>query len=689
MMNIVALSKEKGSSYTEHSSVVTLDSASILKIAISREDIKSFSRVNNDLIVELNDHEKITIKNFFTVGANGQHSDLVLEDPHDGTLWWLENPGTDAAAYTSIDSLAEVGTQTTANEHIGAWTIAGAALLGIGAMLLGASKSDHRHSDNDDSDSESGSKTTTTTGNTAVNGETGDTTAPTEPSGVQLSDDGKTITGKGEAGTTITVTDASGKELGTGTVGAAGTFSVTLTTPQTNGQTLSVVLTDTAGNASDPANVTAKDTTAPTEPSGIQLSDDGKTVTGKGEAGSTVTVKDGEGKELGHATVGSDGNFSVTLPTAQTNGQTLSITSADAAGNTSSAATITAPATDTKAPTEPSGIQLSDDGKTISGKGEAGTTISVKDGEGKELGHATVGSDGTFSVILPTAQTNGQILSVTSTDAAGNTSPATTITARATDTTAPTEPSGVQLSDDGKTITGKGEAGSTVTVTDASGKELGTGAVGADGTFSVTLTTLQTNGQILSVVLTDTAGNTSVPASVTAKDTTVPAEPSGAQLSDDGKTITGKGEAGSTVTVKDAEGNTLVSATVGSDGTFTITLPTAQTNGQTLSVTSTDAAGNTSSAATITAPDTMAPTEPSGIQLSDDGKTITGKGEAGSTVTVKDGEGKELGHATVGSDGTFSVTLPTAQTNGQTLSVTSTDAAGNTSSAATISAPDT
>uniref|UniRef100_UPI001F4E4AC8 Ig-like domain-containing protein n=1 Tax=Rosenbergiella nectarea TaxID=988801 RepID=UPI001F4E4AC8 len=71
-----------------------------------------------------------------------------------------------------------------------------------------------------------------------------------------------------------------------------------------------------------------------------------------------------------------------------------------------------------------------------------------------------------------------------------------------------------------------------------------------------------------------------------------------------------------------AEGNTLGSATVGSDGTFSVTLSTAQTNGQTLSVTSADAVGNTSSATTITAPDTMAPTEPSGIQLSDDGKTI-------------------------------------------------------------------
>ncbi|WP_241597783.1 Ig-like domain-containing protein, partial [Rosenbergiella epipactidis] len=146
-------------------------------------------------------------------------------------------------------------------------------------------------------------------------------------------------------------------------------------------------------------------------------------------------------------------------------------------------------------------------------------------------------------------------------------------------------------------------------------------------------------------------GNTSAAATITAPDTTAPAEPSGVQLSDDGKTISGKGEAGSTVAIKDAEGNTIGEATVAADGSFTATLDPAQTNGETLSVTATDATGNTSAAATITAPDTTAPAEPSGVQLSDDGKTISGKGEAGSTVAIKDAEGNTIGNATVAADG--------------------------------------
>ncbi|WP_241630291.1 beta strand repeat-containing protein, partial [Rosenbergiella nectarea] len=126
------------------------------------------------------------------------------------------------------------------------------------------------------------------------------------------------------------------------------------------------------------------------------------------------------------------------------------------------------------------------------------------------------------------------------------------------------------------------------------------------------------------------------------------------------------------------------------DGSFTLNLPSAQTNGQTLSVTATDAAGNTSQPATITAPivDTTPPAEPTAT-LSDDGTTITGQAEAGSTITVKDAQGNTLGSEKADDTGSFSIKLTAAQTNGQTLSVTATDAAGNTSQPATVLAQDT
>ena len=202
--------------------------------------------------------------------------------------------------------------------------------------------------------------------------------------------------------------------------------------------------------------------------------------------------------------------------------------------------------------------------------------------------------------------------------------------------TAPDAPTNLAVSDDGLALTGKGETGSTVIVKDAAGLQIGAGVVDADGNFSIILDSAQTNGQTLNVTLTDKAGNVSQVGSVVAGDTTAPDAPTGLGVSADGLTLTGKGEVGSTVIVKDAAGNVIGSGPVGADGSFEITLDPAQTNGETLAVTQTDAAGNISAGGSVVAGDTTAPTSPTDLAVSPDGLSLTGKGEAGSTVTVKD-----------------------------------------------------
>ena len=91
------------------------------------------------------------------------------------------------------------------------------------------------------------------------------------------------------------------------------------------------------------------------------------------------------------------------------------------------------------------------------------------------------------------------------TNAGGLTSPSISVIAG--DTTAPDAPTNLAVSDDGLVLSGKGEPGSTVTIKDPAGNVIGTGAVSADGTFSITLETAQTNGETLGVTLTDKAGN--------------------------------------------------------------------------------------------------------------------------------------------------------------------------------------
>ncbi|MCP5688184.1 Ig-like domain-containing protein, partial [Klebsiella pneumoniae] len=86
---------------------------------------------------------------------------------------------------------------------------------------------------------------------------------------------------------------------------------------------------------------------------------------------------------------------------------------------------------------------------------------------GTVLGTATVGSNGLFVVSLAAAQIDNQALTVTLTDATGNTSTGTALTAP--DLTPPALASNLVISADGSTLTGSGEPGATVTVRSSTG----------------------------------------------------------------------------------------------------------------------------------------------------------------------------------------------------------------------------
>src|SRR5690606_10608917 len=101
--------------------------------------------------------------------------------------------------------------------------------------------------------------------------------------------------------------------------------------------------------------------------------------------------------------------------------------------------------------------------------------------------------------------------------------------------------------------------------------------------------------------------------------------------------------------------------------------------GEDLTVTLTDAAGNESGPTPTEAPDLTAPDAPTADVDDATGTIVTGTGEPGATVTVYGPDGTTvLGTDTVQPGGTYSVTIP-AQTNGEDLTVTLTDAAGNES----------
>ncbi|MCU7257819.1 Ig-like domain-containing protein, partial [Pseudomonas aeruginosa] len=518
-----------------------------------------------------------------------------------------------------------------------------------------------------------------------------DTTAPTVPTVNPVSSEDKTVTGKAEPNSTVTVTFPDGTTA-SGTTDADGNYTIDIPANEDlkGGETLPVTATDKDGNKSEPATTTVTDTTAPEAPTVNPVTSDDTQITGKAEPNSTVTVTFPDGNTAS-GTTDADGNYVINIPSSEDlkGGETLPVTSTDKAGNTSEPATTVV--TDTTAPTVPSVNPVTSDDTQITGKAEPNSTVTVTFPDGTTA-TGTTDADGNYTIDVPANEDlkGGETLPVTATDKDGNKSePATTVV---TDTTAPTVPSVNPVTSDDTQITGKAEPGSTVTVTFPDGNTA-TGTTDADGNYVINIPSGEDlkGGETLPVTATDKDGNKSEPATTVVTDTTAPTVPTVNPVTSDDKTITGKAEPGSTVTVTFPDGNT-ASGTTDEDGNYTITIPTNEDlkGGETLPVTSTDKDGNQSEPATTVVTDTTAPTAPSVNPVTSDDTQITGKAEPGSTVTVTFPDGTKAS-GTTDADGNYVIDIPANEDlkGGETLPVTSTDKSGNQSGETTATVTDT
>ncbi|MGG3480558.1 Ig-like domain-containing protein [Peribacillus frigoritolerans] len=164
------------------------------------------------------------------------------------------------------------------------------------------------------------------------------------------------------------------------------------------------------------------DNVKPSKPTVYKVDNNDKVLTGKAEASSNVTVKNGS-KVLGSAKATSKGTFSIKIP-VQKAGTKLTVTVKDSAGNVSSSVSVTV--ADVVAPSRPTVNKVDDNDKVVKGKAEANSTVTVKVGS-KSIGSAKASSKGIYSVNIK-AQKKGTTLSITAKDKAGNTSSKRTIT---------------------------------------------------------------------------------------------------------------------------------------------------------------------------------------------------------------------------------------------------------------------
>ncbi|UCJ17666.1 BapA prefix-like domain-containing protein [Pseudomonas sp. MM211] len=473
---------------------------------------------------------------------------------------------------------------------------------------------------------------------------------------------GSLLSGTAEPGSTITVSLPDGSQQTT-TTATDGTWALSPATPLSNGSTVSVIATDAAGNPSPAASQTI-DTTLPPRPT-IDPSN-GSQFSGTATAGASVVLT-GPGGSIGQTTADSNGNWTISVSPQLANNTSVSATVV--ANGLSSAPAITV--TDSVAPLAPT--LLPSNGSLLSGSAEAGSTVTLTGPGGVSIGQATANAQGvwTFQPAPPVA--NGTLVSATARDAAGNQSPAVSTTI---DNTAPQIPT-VQPSN-GTLLTGTAEAGSTVIISDASGRVIGQVMADSGGNWTLAPSPALADNATINVVARDAAGNSSAPAGIV-----IDAAPPSAPIIEpsNGIVLRGSAEPGSKIILRDADGNVIAETTAAANGAWSTTLTAQLPNGTQVIAVATDVTGNASPPASITV-DGLAPAAPT-ITPSN-GSQLSGSAEAGSTVILTGPGGVIIGQVTAGASGIWTFTPTNALANGTQVSVVARDAAGNTSPTSSV-----
>ncbi|MEB5373625.1 Ig-like domain-containing protein, partial [Pseudomonas aeruginosa] len=636
--------------------ILKLSQSSNVALDVAPESVAGYSKSGSDLIVQLKTGESVRIANFYAEGQPS--SQLFLADKDKLVAVDLPPVAADGplmAGYIPQESLA--GFESLTGAGVLGGMSAGTALL-VGAAAIGA-----------------GVAISNSSGGGGGGGSSvpPDTTPPKAASGLKIAPDGSSISGQAEAGASVGIdTNGDGKPDLTVIADANGNFTAPLNPPLTNGQTVTVVVTDPAGNASPPAQVTAPDTTAPAPATDVQVAPDGSSVTGKAEPGSTVGVDtDGDGQPDTTVVVGPGGSFEVPLNPPLTNGETVTVIVTDPAGNNSTPVTVEAP--DTTAPAPATDVQVAPDGSSVTGNAEPGATVGVDtDGDGQPDTTVVVGPGGSFEVPLNPPLTNGETVTVIVTDPAGNSS--TPVTAEA-----PDFPDAPQVNaSNGSVLSGTAEAGVTIVITDGNGNPIGQTSADANGNWSFTPGSQLPDGTVVNVVARDAAGNSSPATSITVDGVAPNApvvEPS------NGSELSGTAEPGSSVTLTDGNGNPIGQTTADANGNWSFTPSTPLPDGTVVNVVARDAAGNSSPPASVTV-DAVAPATPT-VDPSN-GTTLSGTAEPGSSVTLTDGNGNPIGQVTADGSGNWTFTPSTPLPNGTVVNATATDPSGNASSPASV-----
>jgi hypothetical protein len=439
-----------------------------------------------------------------------------------------------------------------------------------------------------------------------------DGVAPGEP--VVNPSDGNHVDGSvaeedlGDAATgdlVVIIRDDEGTVINSCPVREDGTFDCPIVPGVPDGTDLVVTIEDPAHNANWPP----VEITTDGVPPGVPVVDesDGTHVTGvvpdadredAADGNLDVVVTDEDGNVIARCDVESDGSFDCPISSTVPDGETIRIELVDQAGNESAPVDRIVDGVPPGDPTidESNGSRVTgevadaDLGDAASGD----LKVVVRDEDGNVLASCPVNPDGSFDCPVVPKLPHGEEATVEVVDAAGNHSDSTIVVDGVAPGTPVIEPSrgdevtGVVPDED---LSDAAAGKLVVVVTDpATGDELCRTGVDPDGTWVCVFEPAIPDGTLVEVTLVDAAGNLSDTGTMTV-DATAPVSPVADPTA--GETLTGRGEEeGNKVTVQDAEGNVLCTATVGADRTWSCQLEPAAAEGDMLTITETDLSRN-------------------------------------------------------------------------------------------------
>ncbi|MBZ6535545.1 beta strand repeat-containing protein, partial [Acinetobacter seifertii] len=406
-----------------------------------------------------------------------------------------------------------------------------------------------------------------------------------------------------------------------------------------------------------------------------------------------VTFPDGSTATV---VAGPDGKWTVPNPGDLTDGQTVTATATDPAGNPSLPGSAVV---DAVAPTVAVTTALTNDSTpALTGTVNDPTAKVVVTVDGVNYS-ATNNGDGTWTLAdntLPVLADGPHTVTVTATDPAGNVGTGSAVLT--VDTTAPV----VALND---VLSNDSTPALTGTVTDPTATVVVTvdgvnypATNNGDGTWTLadnTLPVLADGPHTITVTATDPAGNVGTGSAVLTVDTTAPVVALNDVLSNDSTPALTGTVTDPTATVVVTVDGVNYPATNNGDGTWTLadnTLPVLADGPHTITVTATDPAGNVGTGSAVLTVDTTAPVVALNDVLSNDSTpALTGTVTDPTATVVVTVDGVNYS-ATNNGDGTWTLadnTLPVLADGPHTITVTATDPAGNVGTGSAVLTVDT